>query len=200
MTVDEVVAAGGYRLVYADPAWQYAQRGVNGAAERHYSTMTLADICALPVGVIAPNAVLFMWVTWPSILVEVPRVLDAWGFKYKTCGFLWVKHRVPSGKRHVGTGFWTRANSEVCIVATRGDYPRRVDAGVRQVVEEWAEEPETIDAPLGEHSAKPAEVRDRIVQLMGDVPRIELFARERAAGWDAWGDDPRLGEPDVALR
>lgn len=197
MTLAEVEAAGGYSIVYADPPWGYAQGG-RGSTEKHYPTMGLADIQALPISRLVLNAggggVLFMWATWPFL----PAALDtiaAWGFEFKTCGFVWVKYHEGSGKRCVGGGFWTRANTEFCLIGVRGDYPRRIDKAVRQLIE--SEPEELLLAPRGEHSAKPATARDRIVQLMGDLPRIELFARERAEGWDAWGNDPVLDGSDV---
>lgn len=195
MTVDEAEAAGGYEVVLADPAWQYANRG-RGAAENHYATMLPEEICALPVSrVAAPDAVLFLWATWPALMREARQVVEAWGFEYKTLAFLWVKHHEKSRLKCVGGGFWTRANSEPCLLAVRGDI-RRVDASVRQLVETGPEE--VLLAPRGGHSAKPPEVRDRIVRLMGDRTRVELFARERAAGWDAWGDQVPGGS-DVDL-
>ncbi|GAH38927.1 unnamed protein product, partial [marine sediment metagenome] len=117
-------------------------------------------------------------------------VVEAWGFKYTTCAFTWVKLN-PTGEllrkgKHVllvkgiysGLGFWTNGNAELCLFAKQGR-PQRVARNVKQIV----------IAPRGRHSAKPPEVRDRIVRLMGDVPRIELFARERVPGWDCWGDE-----------
>jgi site-specific DNA-methyltransferase (adenine-specific) len=126
-------------------------------------------------------------------LPEALQVIGAWGYKFKTCAFCWVKYREPSGKKHVGGGFWTRANTEFCLIGVRGkNHPKRLDEskGVRQLIEDWPEIPEEIlEAPLQEHSAKPSEARERIVKLMGDLPRIELFARERVAVLDP----PRAG-------
>ena len=197
--LDEVEALGGYKILYADCPWSYAQGG-RGSIDGKYSGMSIDALCALPITrLVSKDAVLFTWGTWPC-LPEMMRTITAWGFVYKTCGFVWVKYREPSKRHHVGGGFWTRANTEYCLIAVRGkNHPKRLDTskGIRQLVE--TEPEEILEAPLTEHSAKPAIVRDRIVQLMGDLPRIELFARERVAGWDAWGDDPRLGGSDVAL-
>ncbi len=196
ITLDEAEAAGGYSIIYADVPWQYTQGG-RGSARNHYREMPLDLVRALPVSRLASkDAVLFAWATWPK-LAEAQLVIESWGFEYKTCGFVWVKRHEVSGKACVGGGWWTRANTEFCLVGVRGNYPRRVDASVRQLVEEH--DTEVLDAPRGRHSAKPHAVRDRIAQLMGDLPRIELFARDRADGWDAWGDDPAIGEPDVDL-
>ena len=167
-------------VIYADPPWTYrdhATAGGRGVAYK-YPVLTDADVRALPVPKIAAdNAVLLLWVTWPK-LAEVLPVIDAWGFNYRTVGFVWVKLTRASQRLAWGMGNWTRANTEPCLLATRGR-PKRIDAGVHQVVQ----------APLARHSEKPVEVRERIFQLAGDVPRIELFAREVAPGWDAWGND-----------
>jgi N6-adenosine-specific RNA methylase IME4 len=177
---------GRFNIVLADPPWAYADRNCNGAAEQQYRTMKLADICALPISrLAADDAVLFMWGTYP-LLPEMLRVGEAWGFKYKSIAFQWVKRYEKSGKPFFGLGRWTRGNTEGCFLFTRGK-PKRADSGVSQLVETF--EPEILDAAIGRHSAKPPEVRDRIVRLMGDLPRIELFARERVEGWHAWGNE-----------
>lgn len=175
-----------FQVVYADPAWPYRDSGVRGGVDHHYPTMSLADICALPVQqIVAPDAALFIWGTWPNLPMIFP-VIEAWGFSFKNCAFTWVKV-TKSGAPAFGPGHWTRGNTEACFLATRGK-PKRVDAGVPQVLLEDMEEG-AVFAPRGRHSAKPPEVRDRIVRLLGDVPRIELFARERVPGWKAWGNE-----------
>lgn len=166
-----------YEVIYADPAWRYNDKKPRGGAEKHYPTMSLEEIKALPVSSVAsPNAVLFLWATWPLIF-SARDVIEAWGFEYKNCAFLWAK-TTKLGKWFFGLGHWTRGNTEPCLLAVRGDI-RRIDAGV----------PQLITAPFTKHSAKPPEVRDRIVRLMGDRPRVELFARQRVPGWDAWGNE-----------
>lgn len=169
-----------YRVIYADPPWSYrdqAAAGRRGVAYK-YPLLSDDDIAAFPVArITADDAMLFLWVTWPK-LPELFRVIDAWGFSFRTVAFVWVKRTRVSGALAWGMGSWTRANTEPCLLATRGR-PKRVSASVHQVVE----------APLARHSEKPAEVRERIVQLAGDVPRIELFARQGTPGWDAWGND-----------
>lgn len=168
----------GYRIIYADPPWSYRDKGNAGqrGSSHKYTCLTVAEICALPVAEIAAkDCLLAMW--WvPPMPREALQVIDAWGFTLKTMkGFTWHK-RTKNGLSHFGMGHWTRANSEDCLFAVRGQ-PRRVNAGVRQI----------IDAPIGRHSEKPAEARVRLVRLMGNVPRIELFARVQAPGWNAWG-------------
>lgn len=105
-------------------------------------------------------------------------MIKAWGFTYKSIGFQWIKLN-RSGKGYFfGLGRWTRGNTEPCLIATKGK-PKRISAGVSQL----------IFSPIRNHSQKPEEVREKIVELMGDLPRVELFARERADGWDAWGNE-----------
>lgn len=167
-----------YSVIYADPPWGYRNRGTRAAAERHYRTMTLDEIKALPVEEMAKDdCVLFLWATFPC-LPDALEVIRAWGFTYKTLAFCWVKRNRKSPGWFWGLGNWTRSNPEVCLLATRGR-PERISARVHSV----------IDAPVKRHSEKPQESRERIVELMGDVPRIELFARQRTPGWDAWGDE-----------
>lgn len=171
-----------YNIIYADPPWSYSDKGCNGNAEDHYHTMSLADICKLPIntaggGIAADDCVLFMWATYP-MMAEALEVIKAWGFTYKSIGFQWIKLN-RSGKGYFfGLGRWTRGNTEPCLIATKGK-PKRISAGVSQL----------IFSPIRNHSQKPEEVREKIVELMGDLPRVELFARERADGWDAWGNE-----------
>ena len=140
--------------------------------------MTTPEICALPVRELAaPDCTLFLWVTFP-VLNEVFDVIRAWGFTYKTVAFCWVKRNPKSPGWFFGMGNWTRANAEICLLATKGN-PKRKAADVSQL----------IVAPREEHSKKPDETRDRIVRLMGDLPRVELFARQKAPGWDVWGNE-----------
>lgn len=186
--IEDVEAAGGYSVIYADPAWPYRNSGGNGAAENHYPTMPLAAMHKLPIArLAAPDALLFVWGTWPN-LPECLALIDAWGFTYKTLAFAWVKTR--GEKFHFGNGRYTRANTEPCFLAVRG---RGIDLvkshSVRQLIADEGPA-EALVAPLGRHSAKPPEARNRIVELVGaDTPRIELFARERVDGWDLWGNE-----------
>jgi len=170
-----------YNIIYADCPWQYkvwSKKGQGRSAENHYPTMRIEDICALPVSSIAaPDCALFMWVTFPT-LPDAFKVLEAWGFTYKTVAFVWVKRNRKSPGWFWGLGHWTRANAEMCLLATKGK-PKRISAKVHQI----------IDSPVEEHSKKPDETRRRIVELVGDLPRIELFARQTTPGWDAWGNE-----------
>ena len=176
-----------YSLIYADPPWQYKDPNTNGdrGAACKYPTMSLLELTRLPVHRLADDAgcVLAMWWTGP-LCHEALHLTEAWGFSLKTAtAFCWHK-RTSSGKSHFGLGHWTRGNTENVLLATRGKVAR-VNGSVRQFV----------DAPIGRHSEKPAEVRNRLVQLLGDVPRIELFARATAPGWDAWGNEVDCGDP-----
>ena len=167
-----------YNIIYADPPWRYKDRGCNGNADSHYETIRLENICALPVENIADrDCVLFMWVTYP-MLKEGLQVINSWGFKYKTIGFQWIKQN-RSGKGYFfGLGRWTRGNTECCLIATKGK-PKRQNNAVSQL----------IFSPLERHSKKPDIVREKIVGLIGDLPRIELFARQETEGWDCWGNE-----------
>lgn len=168
-----------YSLLLVDPPWAYrdkANAGKRGAAHK-YATMSVEEICALPVAdLCAKDCLLAMWWVGPQP-EEALRVVKAWGFRLVNMkGFSWRKLSRTGGAEHFGMGHWSRGNTEDCLFAVRGR-PKRADAGVRQV----------INAPLREHSRKPDETRDRLVRLMGDVPRLEMFARQRVKGWTAWG-------------
>ena len=171
-----------YNIIYADPPWSFKTYSNKGkekkSADNHYNCMSIQDIYNLPVGEIAAeNCVLFLWVTMP-MLQDGLETIKRWGFTYKTCAFNWVKKNKKSDSFFWGLGYWTRSNSEICLLATKGN-PKRISKSVHQV----------CDARIMQHSKKPDEIRNRIVQLMGDIPRIELFAREKAEGWDVMGFD-----------
>jgi len=169
-----------YNIIYADPAWSFtfwsnkAQRKVSDK----YDLMSAENIYKLPINEIADeNCILFIWVTYPN-LIEGLETIKKWGFKYKTCGFSWIKKNKKADSLFWGMGYYTRSNNEICLLATKGK-PKRVSRSVHQVVYE----------PIREHSRKPDCVRERIVELCGDLPRIELFARQKVDGWDAWGNE-----------
>jgi N6-adenosine-specific RNA methylase IME4 len=172
-----------YNIIYADPPWQYkvwSKKGNGRSAESHYKTLGIKEIVNMKdfiKDISADDCVLFIWITYPC-LKEAIQVIEEWGFTYKTCGFAWVKRNKKANSWFWGMGYWTRANSELCLIATKGKI-KRISRKVHQI----------IDTPIEEHSKKPAVVRDRIVELMGDLPKIELFAREKADGWDVWGNE-----------
>lgn len=171
-----------YDVIYADPPWSFkvwSDQGKGRSAERHYPTMKKEDIQALPIkSIAADNSVLFLWVTAPC-LIEGIELITAWGFTYKTVAFTWIKQNKKSNGIFTGMGYYTRANAEFCLLATRGKVLERKSHSVSSVV----------ISHLERHSKKPKEVRERIVELFGDIPRIELFARQHADGWDCWGNE-----------
>ena len=169
---------GQYPIIYADPPWRYTAKKVQGAAENHYPTMSINELCALPVAELAaPDCALFLWATFPQ-LPEALRLIEAWGFTYKSVAFVWLKKNRKADSWFYGHGFWRRGNAEICLLATRG-HPKRQAANVHQF----------IISPIEAHSKKPDEARDKIVALMGDLPRVELFARQTPPGWDVWGNE-----------
>ena len=140
--------------------------------------MSIDELCALPVAELAAkDSALFMWATFPQ-LPEALRLIRAWGFTYKSVAFVWLKKNKKADSWFYGLGFWTRANAEVCLLATKG-HPKRQAADIHQF----------IISPIEAHSKKPDEARDKIVSLMGDLPRVELFARQTPPGWDVWGNE-----------
>src|SRR5215469_4770610 len=175
-----------YKVIYADPPWTfstYSHKGKGRSPEAYYDCMTLADIKALPVAEwAADDCVLLLWATDP-LLEKAFDVIRAWGFTYKTVGFYWVKLIKSSPALmydersfFTGLGFWTRANPEPCLLATRG-HPHRRRADVSKL----------IVSPRREHSRKPDEVYDRIEALC-EGPYLEMFARFARSGWDAWSE------------
>lgn len=168
-----------YQIIYADPPWSYQDQGCQGTMANHYKGMRLEDIKALPVkDITSEDAVLFLWTTYP-MLKEALEVISAWGFKYKTIAFQWVKLNKKNGKYFFGLGRWTRGNTEPCLLATKGS-PKRISSSVFQI----------ITSPLRKHSQKPDETRQRIVSLLGEgVNKIELFARQKTPGWDCIGNE-----------
>lgn len=178
---------GHFGAILADPPWGFQcwdgkdKKVASRGSVTPYDTMDMDAIKALPVNELAADdCALFMWVVWPT-LPEAISVIEAWGFKYKTCGFCWLKGDpyklfALEADVYMGLGYWTRANSEVCLLATRGK-PKRLNAGIRQGIIE----------PRREHSRKPDCVHDRIERLVAG-PYLELFARQTRPGWTAWGN------------
>jgi N6-adenosine-specific RNA methylase IME4 len=194
--MDAPPQAGQYRVIYADPPWRfatYSDKGKGRSAEAHYDCLSLDDIKSFPVATwAAVDAVLLLWATDP-LLTRALEVIEAWGFAYKTVGFYWVKLNKSVGGRlsrewpllaerdfFTGLGFWTRANPEPCLLATRGQ-PRRRAGDV----------PKLLIAPRREHSRKPDETYARIERLLPG-PYLELFARQSRPGWDGFGDQDGL--------
>lgn len=171
-----------YNIIYADPPWKYSQRSKNtkfsGGACAHYDLMPMKDIEALPIHQIAAdNCALFLWTTFP-LLDEQIKLFKTWGFTYKTLGFSWIKTNSKNGKPFFGVGFYAKSNCEVCLMGIKGRMKPVSNCVSSCVI-----------SPRREHSRKPDEVRERIVELFGDLPRVELFARQYADGWDCWGNE-----------
>ncbi len=171
-----------YQVVLADPPWQYRSWNGSGSgrvADDHYPTMTLDDICALPISAIcARDAVLLLWVTFPLLFEATPRVLTAWGFTYKTAFLVWGKLNAFDRSPAVGFGHYTRSNAELCLLATRGKgVPTVPGVAIANL----------LLSQRGKHSAKPRGQYEIIRRLFGELRRVELFARQREPGWDVWG-------------
>lgn len=173
-----------YSVIYADPPWKfttYSDKGKGRSAEAWYDCLTLDEIKNIPVKQwAAHDCVLLMWVTDP-FLFKSKEVLDAWGFEYKTVGFVWAKTNELNKEFFMGTGYWTRANPEHCLLATRG-HPKRVNSDVRELV----------ISPRREHSRKPDEMYSLIERLCAG-PYLELFARNMRDGWDCLGKEAETG-------
>lgn len=168
-----------YKIIYADPPWAYNDKmsGHSFSLDHEYETQSKNWIAELPIKNIADkDSVLFLWAVSPQ-LPEALEVMKAWGFKYITVAFCWSKHTKNKVKVS-NLGRWTMGNIELCLLGRKGK-PQRICKNIKQLVE----------AERTTHSKKPEEVRKRIVELMGDVYRIELFAREKTDGWDTWGNE-----------
>lgn len=176
----DVMEAGPFQVIYADPPWQYRRNAGQGVANNHYSTMSDAEIAAMPVGALAAkDCALLMWATSPK-LPDAIKVVKSWGFEYKTVFFTWIKTDAK-GKPLCGLGSYTRSSTEICLIGVRGNVmPWKQSNSVQQ----------TILSPRRQHSRKPVEARERIETFFGaHINRIELFAREPSVGWHVWGDD-----------
>ncbi|MDC9599015.1 MT-A70 family methyltransferase, partial [Xenorhabdus sp. XENO-2] len=193
-----------YSLILADPPWQYNNAASNGAANNHYTTTDFYSLTRLPIEQIAAkNSVLAMWYTG-NFTLEAIKLAEAWRFTVKTMKlFTWVKlnklamdridKAIQEGslldswdfmellntETRMNGGNYTRSNSEDMLIAVRGNGLPRQSASVKQI----------IYSCLGEHSQKPREAHYRLKQLYGNLPRIELFARETVEGWDLWGNE-----------
>jgi N6-adenosine-specific RNA methylase IME4 len=173
-----------YGVILADPPWTfatYSTKGKGRSAEAHYNVMDLDAIKALPMADwAAQHCVLFLWGI-NSMLPQALAVIEAWGFTYKTIGFCWAKRTPGDNSWHFGLGYWTRQNTESCLLATRGR-PARHSRAV----------PQLLIASRRLHSQKPDEVYERIERL-SPGPYLELFARRQRLGWDSWGNEVDAG-------
>jgi site-specific DNA-methyltransferase (adenine-specific) len=172
-----------YNIIYADPPWKYNSRNnintrFGGGVFNKYSLMTMEEIKSLPISNLAEeNCVLFLWCTFPYLDEQI-KLFDYWGFRYRTLGFSWIKTNSKNGKPFFGVGYYAKSNCEICLMGMKGQL-KPISNKVSSV----------IISPRREHSKKPDEVRNKIVELFGDLPRIELFAREKVEGWASWGNE-----------
>lgn len=181
---------GPFGCILADPPWGFLtyekhRTTPHRGAEEHYKTMSHEELLALPVAACASkDAALFMWIV-DSHFDEALALGAAWGFKFKTVAFIWLKE-TENGRQldifkgesdpRISMGYWTRKQAEICLLFTRGK-PKRLSKAVRQVIRD----------PRREHSRKPDEQYARIAALVGG-PYLEMFARQAAPGWTAWGN------------
>lgn len=185
-----------YNIIYADPPWAYNQNTGNGVLRKRdgtlrYPSMHVNELVALGPEVqriTKKDCALFLWATMP-LLQEALDTIRAWGFKYKTCFVTWVKSVKDGSRPSFGIGYYSRSNAELCLLAIKGKMP-----SYRHVIEgEQPRKPTCIQSvvvePRREHSRKPDCVRDKIVQLFGDIPRVEFFARTSTPGWSLLGND-----------
>lgn len=171
-----------YQIIYADPPWRNPKSGTKARNnEKHYPSMSTRDICELPVNQIsADTSILFLWVCFPCLLDSF-EVINSWGYEYYGLGFDWCKLN-KEGKPKIGCGYYTRQNNELCLVGVKKSMENRIKPLKRNVGCSILEQPR-------EHSRKPDAIRDYIIKICGDLPRIELFARQNVVGWDCWGNE-----------
>lgn len=194
---------GGFKVILADPPWRwaaYSDKGMEKSPEQHYDTMSIDEICALPIGLLAAkDCAFFMWCTWP-LMPHWLKVINALGFEYSGLAWEWLKYNPATEKYAFGPGYGTRKNVEPCLLLTKGNPQLRKDSldglfgvrsapdGVRSVRDFIECNPlDAIRAPRREHSRKPDEQYNRIETLF-DGPYVELFARNKRPGWVSWGN------------
>lgn len=170
-----------YDIILADPPWDFRvwnkDTGNGRSPSAHYLTMPIEKICAFPVRDISKkNCALFIWTVWPR-LFETEQVIKAWGFKYKTLAWVWVKMTKDSSRPATGMGYYTRANTEPCLLAVRGNMPVQAHDVLSLIM-----------SPRGRHSAKPIEQYAKIERLYPNMDRLEMFARHSQPGWDVFGN------------
>jgi N6-adenosine-specific RNA methylase IME4 len=175
-----------YQIIYADPPWVYKDKSKShgGGAESHYLCTSTEELAKLQIPS-EDNSVLLMWCTYPQ-LEEGLKLMNAWGFKFKTVAFTWVKIN-KDGSIYMGMGRHTRANAEICLLGVKGKGIPRLNAGIYN----------TQLHPRTKHSEKPKAFMKNIEMLYGNVSRIELFARQKREGWDCWGNEV---ESDIELK
>lgn len=179
-----------YDIIYADPPWAYKQswskKNSRWMAKQHYQTMSTEDICNLPIRSIKTDqAICFMWATFPNIW-EALKVMEVWGFEYKTVAFTWIKKNKKSWTNFWGMWSYTRANAEVCLLWISKNTKAKTMVKSHAVHS-------VIESPIEKHSKKPCIIRDKIIELLWNLPRIELFAREKTNWWAVWWNEINEG-------
>lgn len=173
-----------YKIITADPAWSYKDKQSNRPGIQ-YDTLSVEDLCRLPVKDVSDkDSILCLWVTYPQIQ-EGLKVMDSWGFSYKTKLFTWIKTNPKSGTKFWGMGRYTRSNDEIMLLGKKGKGIPVKNHGIHSVQEH----------PILKHSEKPDLFRKLIVDLFEaeDIPKIELFSRHsNLPGWDVWGNQVGL--------
>jgi N6-adenosine-specific RNA methylase IME4 len=179
---------GKYKIIYADPPWSYDDKMKgHGGADDIYKTQSLDWLKKLPVNEISDrDCALFIWATNP-LLNKAFEIISTWGFKYKTVAFVWVKRSVNFTPLY-NLGRWTMGGVELCLLATKG-HPQRIRKDIKQ----------TDYSMRSVHSGKPPSIRNKIVELMGDISRIELFARQKTDGWESWGNEVDRQLPNKSI-
>jgi len=178
-----------YQIIYADPPWSYyndsdsypGKTTTVGMRNVPYPVLGTKNIIAIPVNKITDNnCILFIWTT-DYHLEKCLQVIKGWGFEYKTIGFIWLKKNKQGSSVCFMGAYTLKSGIELCLLATKGKYAHKLikKHNIKSLIE----------SPREEHSKKPNEVRERIVELVGDIPRIELFARQKIDGWDCWGNE-----------
>lgn len=176
-----------YSIIYADPPWKYNKRNnlktkFGKGADGHYPMMSIKEISKLNIPKIAAdNCALFMWATTSKgecDLIEKLKLIKNWGFELVNEGFTWIKLNPKGVGYFFGVGHYTKSNAEHCYLGIKGSMQVKSNKVSSLII-----------SPREHHSKKPDIVRDKIVELFGDLPRIELFARQYAEGWDCWGNE-----------
>lgn len=171
---------GKYKVIYTDPPWEFkswSEKGEGKSAQNHYSCMTMDEIKTLPVGNITQdNAIMFMWATDPLLPKQI-EVMEHWGFRYRTVGFVWIKLNTKQQTPFIGLGYYTRSNPEYVLIGVKGSVGRPLNRIVSEVVL----------SPIREHSRKPDQIIESI-ETMYNGPYLEMFARTERSGWDCFGN------------
>jgi len=175
-----------YNIIYADPPWKFSSKELQKydgqrftSMDKHYETQSKNWIKNLPVkDITKEDCALFMWST-DAHIKEAIETIEVWGFKYITVAFVWEK-KTSTGKTVANLGAWTMKNYEICLLGTKGAMLKYKK--INNIYQK-------VEAKRTKHSKKPEQVRTNIELLFGNLPRIELFAREKHEGWDAWGNE-----------